>query len=89
MNYMTNVDRTYGNFADPTQQMWMTLNRRYTATYDAATGFRVQDLTTYVDPMKFNHIFADTRRDAQNFWVQINVRNTARRKMSAKIMPNL
>lgn len=90
LNYMTNVDRTYGNFADPTQQMWMTLNRRYVSKYDApTTTFTVADLTTYIDPMKFNHIFADTRRDAQNFWVQIRVNNQARRKMSAKIMPNL
>ncbi|AXH77152.1 MAG: major capsid protein [Microviridae sp.] len=90
LNYMTNVDRTYGNFADPMQQMWMTLNRRYSSKYDTATTtFTIQDLTTYIDPMKFNHIFADTRRDAQNFWVQINVSNNARRKMSAKIMPNL
>ncbi|AXH76975.1 MAG: major capsid protein [Microviridae sp.] len=88
LNYMTNVDRTYGNFAND-QQMWMTLNRRYESKYDPAVGFTIGDLTTYVDPMKYNHIFADARLDAMNFWVQINVQNTARRKMSAKIMPNL
>ena len=49
----------------------------------------IKDLTTYIDPTKFNHIFADTRRDAQNFWAQIGVDMTVRRKMSAKIMPNL
>jgi len=49
----------------------------------------IGDLTTYIDPVKYNHIFADTRRDAQNFWTQIAVNITARRKMSAKIMPNL
>jgi len=46
-------------------------------------------MTTYIDPSKFNHIFADTRLDAQNFWTQIKVDITARRKMSAKLMPNL
>jgi hypothetical protein len=84
INYMTNVNQVRGNFAEETQQMWMTLNRRYEQGDNG-----IEDLTTYVDPSKFNHIFADTRLDAQNFWVQIGVQNTARRKMSAKLMPNL
>ncbi len=83
INYMTNVNHVKGNFALD-EQMWMTLNRRYEIGRDG-----IEDLTTYIDPSKFNHIFADTRIDAQNFWVQINVENIARRKMSAKLMPNL
>ncbi len=83
INYMTNVNQVKGNFATD-EQMWMTLNRRYEIGNDG-----IQDLTTYIDPSKYNHIFADTRLDAQNFWVQINVENIARRKMSAKLMPNL
>jgi hypothetical protein len=83
INYMTNVNQVKGNFATD-EQMWMTLNRRYEV---GETG--IEDLTTYIDPSKYNHIFADTRIDAQNFWVQINVDNIARRKMSAKLMPNL
>ena len=42
-----------------------------------------------VDPEKYNYIFAQTELDAQNFWVQIAVDCTARRKMSAKQIPNL
>jgi hypothetical protein len=84
INYMTNVNQVRGNFAEGNQQMWMTLNRRYEQNEEG-----IADLTTYIDPSKFNHIFADTRLDAQNFWVQIAVNNTARRKMSAKLMPNL
>jgi hypothetical protein len=84
INYMTNVNQVRGNFAEENEQMWMTLNRRYEQGENG-----IEDLTTYVDPSKFNHIFADTRLDAQNFWVQIGVQNTARRKMSAKLMPNL
>lgn len=87
INYMTNVNQVRGNFADQTQQMWMTLNRRY--ELGEGTTPTIKDLTTYIDPMKFNHIFADTRIDAQNFWMQIGVNITARRKMSAKVMPNL
>jgi hypothetical protein len=30
---------------------------------------------------------AYTKRDAQNFWVQIGINMEVRRKMSAKIMP--
>jgi hypothetical protein len=85
INYMTNVDVVRGNFAVETQQMFMTLDRRYERKGDGG----IKDLTTYIDPSKFNHIFADTRTDAQNFWTQISVDINARRKMSAKLMPNL
>lgn len=85
INYMTNVNRVYGHFAEKNNAMYMTLNRRY----EIGELGGIDDLTTYVDPTKYNHIFADTRLDAQNFWVQIRVDNTARRKMSAKVIPNL
>nr|WAE43725.1 MAG: major capsid protein [Microviridae sp.] len=84
INYMTNVNQTYGNFAIPTNEMFMTLNRRY-----SQVAGRISDLTTYIDPSLYNFIFAQTSIDAQNFWTQIAVNVTARRKMSAKIMPNL
>jgi hypothetical protein len=87
LNYMTNVNRTFGNFADKNKEMFMTLNRNYEAVN--ALGQGIADLTTYIDPAKFNHIFADTNLDSQNFWTQISVNNTARRKMSAKVIPNL
>ena len=86
LNYMTNVNRTYGNFAIPDNEMFMTLNRRY--EYDA-DNYAIKDLTTYVDPSKFNFIFAETSLDAMNFWTQIGVDIEARRKMSAKVIPNL
>jgi len=84
INYMTNVNQVRGNFAIKNNEMFMTLNRRYSAE---TTG--IEDLTTYIDPSKFNFIFAQTALDAQNFWAQIGVDMTVRRKMSAKIMPNL
>lgn len=85
LNYMTAYNKTFGNFANPNDQMFMTLNRKY----EIDDNFRIKDLTTYIDPQKFNYIFADTNRDAQNFWVQIGIDIEARRKMSAKVMPNL
>lgn len=86
INYMTNVNKCYGNFAIESDSMYMTLNRRYEQSED---GKNIQDLTTYIDPKKYNNIFANTRRDAMNFWTQIGVQMIARRKMSAKLMPNL
>ena len=66
--------------------MFMTLNRRYEFDEFSLT---IKDLTTYIDPAKYNFIFAQTALDAQNFWCQIGVNMIARRKMSAKVMPNL
>lgn len=88
INYMTAVNRCYGNFADASNggQMFMTLNRRY--EFDWTTN-RIKDLTTYIDPAKFNYAFAQTDLSGQNFWVQIGMQITARRKMSAKQIPNL
>ena len=81
---MTNVNQTRGNFADQNKEMFMTLNRRYEKGIDG-----IDDLTTYIDPSKFNNIFAQEALDSQNFWVQIGNNITARRKMSAKVIPNL
>lgn len=85
INYMTNVNQVRGNFAINGNEMFMTLNRKY----DMGENGRIKDLTTYIDPSKFNETFALKSIDAQNFWTQIGVNITARRKMSAKIMPNL
>lgn len=84
INYMTNVNQVRGNFAIKDNEMFMTLNRNY----EQQDGYPT-DITTYIDPVKYNQIFAETAIDAQNFWTQIAVDITARRKMSAKIMPNL
>ena len=43
INYMTNVNVTRGAFADQTQQMFMTLNRRY----ELGEASTIKDLTTY------------------------------------------
>ena len=89
IDYMTNVNRTYGNFAAGMSEAFMVLNRNYEIKYDSDGGSRISDLTTYIDPVKYNYIFADTSIDAMNFWVQIKFDITARRLMSAKQIPNL
>ena len=83
---MTNFNKTFGNFADKNKEMYMTLNRRYEPDNGNKT---IKDLTTYIDPSKYNYMFAQTNLDSQNFWTQIGFDITARRKMSARMMPNL
>jgi hypothetical protein len=85
LNYMTNVNKTFGAFAIKDNAMYMTLNRRYERNANGS----LKDGTTYIDPVKFNQIFAEQAIDAQNFWVQISNNITCRRKMSAKQIPNL
>ena len=70
-------------------EAFMVLNRNYEIKYESGTAPRIADLTTYIDPVKYNYIFADTSIDAMNFWVQIKFDITARRLMSAKQIPNL
>ena len=86
LDYMTNYNMTFGHFANINSEMFMTLNRRYEV--DPETG-NIADLTTYIDPSKFNYAFAMTDLTSQNFWVQIGLGITARRKISAKQIPNL
>ena len=90
LNYMTDTNKVFGEFAIPDSLQFMVLNRKYDVIYDDDKNeFNIGDATTYIDPAKFNYMFADTRLDAQNFMVQIGVEIEARRVMSSKIMPNL
>nr|DAU93171.1 MAG TPA: Major capsid protein [Microviridae sp.] len=89
IDYMTNVNRTYGNFASGMSEAFMVLNRNYQMKIGTDGNTLIDDLTTYIDPVKYNYIFADTSIDAMNFWLQIKYEITARRLMSAKQIPNL
>lgn len=80
IEYMTNVNKTYGNFALVENEGWMCLNR---------TFGDIDTYTTYVFPHLYNNIFADTSITAQNFWVQIAFNMKPRRVMSAKVIPNI
>lgn len=85
INYMTNVNRTFGNFAPGMSESFMVLNRNYSIDPNR----QIEDLTTYIDPVKFNYIFADANLDAMNFWVQTRFDIKVRRLISAKQIPNL
>ena len=80
IEYMTNVNKTYGNFALVENEGWMCLNRIFGG---------IDSYTTYIFPHLYNNIFADTDITAQNFWVQIAFNMKPRRVMSAKVIPNI
>lgn len=84
IDYMTNYNRTYGDFAAGEALDFMVLNRRY----EVENG-EITDLTTYIDPQKYIEIFADTSIDSQNFWVQTVIQATRRGNYSAKQIPFL
>ena len=85
IDYMTNYNRTYGDFAAGEALDFMVLNRRY----EVSDNNTIEDLTTYIDPQKYIEIFADTAIDSQNFWVQTVVQATRRGNYSAKQIPFL
>lgn len=85
IDYMTNYNRTYGDFAAGEALDFMVLNRRY----EVSSNNTIEDLTTYIDPQKYIEIFADTSIDSQNFWVQTVVQATRRGNYSAKQIPFL
>lgn len=84
IDYMTNFNRTFGDFATGEALDFMVLNRRY-----EVEDFDIKDLTTYIDPQKYVEIFADTSIDSQNFWVQTAINITRRGNYSAKQIPFL
>lgn len=85
IDYMTNYNRTFGDFAAGEALDFMVLNRRY----DVGADYTIKDLTTYIDPQKYIEIFADTDLTSQNFWVQTAMQITRRGNYSAKQIPFL
>ena len=85
IDYMTNYNRTFGDFAAGEALDFMVLNRRY----EVNNLNQIDDLTTYIDPQKYIEIFADTDLTSQNFWVQTVVQVTRRGNYSAKQIPFL
>lgn len=85
IEYTTDVNETYGEFAAGMPLAFMCLNRVYEENTDHSIG----NASTYIDPTIYNSIFAESRLSSQNFWVQVAFDVTARRVMSAKQIPNL
>lgn len=85
IEYTTDVNETYGEFAAGMPLAFMCLNR----VYEEDTNGTISNPSTYIDPTIYNNIFAESRLSSQNFWVQVAFDVTARRVMSAKQIPNL
>lgn len=85
IEYTTDVNETYGEFAAGMPLAFMCLNR----VYEENTDRTISNSSTYIDPTIYNNIFAESRLSSQNFWVQVAFDVTARRVMSAKQIPNL
>lgn len=85
IEYTTDVNETYGEFAAGMPLAFMCLNR----VYEENTDHTIGNASTYIDPTIYNSIFAESRLSSQNFWVQVAFDVTARRVMSAKQIPNL
>lgn len=88
INYMTNFNKTYGTFAENGNEAFMVLNRIFEPENGDFTNNKI-DNTSYIDPSKYNYMFAETTAESQNFWVQIGFGIESRRVMSAKQIPNL
>lgn len=85
IEYTTDVNETYGEFAAGMPLAFMCLNR----VYEENKNGSIKNASTYIDPTIYNSIFAESRLSSQNFWVQVAFDVTARRVMSAKQIPNL
>lgn len=85
IEYTTDVNETYGEFAARMPLAFMCLNR----VYEEGINKTITNASTYIDPTIYNSIFAESRLSSQNFWVQVAFDVTARRVMSAKQIPNL
>lgn len=84
IDYMTNFNKTFGNFAAGESEDFMVLNRNYER--DNKNG--ISNGSTYINPQEHIDIFADTALDSQNFWVQTACEITRRGNYSAKQIPN-
>ena len=84
LNYMTDVNKTYADFAAGEIESYMVLNRIYDV--DENTG-EIINPSTYISPKDYTYIFATNTDTNRDFWVQIGKRIIARRVMSAAQIP--
>lgn len=85
--YRTNYDDALGNMADT--EDYKVFGRDYEGEKDSNGNYIVKDQTTYIDPMKFNDVFAIESLDAMNFDVQVGMDVTDTLVMSEEVIPGL
>lgn len=83
LDYMTNFNKTFADFAAGEQESYMVLNR----IYNVDDGGNITNATTYINPKDYTYIFATNTETNRDFWVQIGCGVTARRVMSAAQIP--
>lgn len=83
INYMTNFNKTFGNFAAGQNESFMCLNR----LYEVDDERNITNYSTYINPKDYTYVFAENDIDNMDFWVQIGCGIEARRVMSAKQIP--
>lgn len=83
LNYMTDVNRTYADFAAGESESYMVLNR----VYDVNGIGEITNASTYISPKDYTYIFATNTDTNRDFWVQIGKKIIARRVMSAAQIP--
>lgn len=83
LDYMTNFNKTFADFAAGEQESYMVLNR----IYDVDNEGKIINATTYINPKDYTYIFATNTETNRDFWVQIGCGVTARRVMSAAQIP--
>lgn len=83
LDYMTNFNKTFADFAAGEQESYMVLNR----IYDVDIEGKITNATTYINPKDYTYIFATNTETNRDFWVQIGCGVTARRVMSAAQIP--
>lgn len=83
LDYMTNFNKTFADFAAGEQESYMVLNRIYNVDNQGS----ITNATTYINPKDYTYIFATNSETNRDFWVQIGCGVTARRVMSAAQIP--
>lgn len=83
LDYMTNFNKTFADFAAGEQESYMVLNR----IYNVDDGGNITNATTYINPKDYTYIFATNTETNRDFWVQIGCGVIARRVMSAAQIP--
>ena len=58
LDYMTNYDKTYGNFAANNSESFMVLNRVYETKWEGNNP--TINSSTYIDPQAYNYVFPVT-----------------------------
>jgi hypothetical protein len=83
LDYMTNYNKTFADFAVGEQESYMVLNR----IYNVDNSGKITNATTYINPKDYTYIFATNTETNRDFWVQIGCGVKARRVMSAAQIP--